>query len=307
MPTAYITHPKCAEHRMFDGHPEDPARMHAVENRLISQRLLDLMAVHEPPEAAREQIERVHDAGYLDSLEEMSPPDGLVPIDPDTYMNPATLPAAKRAAGAAVLGVELVMAGTVPNAFCNVRPPGHHAERSRAMGFCFINSAAVAAAHALSHPGIERVAILDFDVHFGNGTRDIFLNDERVMLCSVYERYLYPMVDLPPVEHHHVNSALPGAGFAQGMRQSVLEDWIPALDEFAPDFYVISAGFDAHREDELSRGDMTDADYKWISEQIVALAERHAHGRIVSTLEGGYDLDALARSAAEHVRCLMGV
>lgn len=292
---------------MTPGHPEDPARIHAIENRLISQRLLDLMAVHDAPEATGEQIERVHDRDYLRRLEAMAPRDGLVRIDPDTYMNPGTLPAARRAAGAAVLAVDLVMRGEVHNAFCNARPPGHHAEAGRAMGFCFINNAAVAAAHALSHEGVDRVAILDIDVHFGNGTRDIFLNDGRVMLCSIYEERLYPFVDLPPVEHNNINWALPGPGFARGMREAVRDAWVPALDEFNPQFYIVSAGFDAHREDDLSRGDMTEADYKWITEQIMLLAGRHARGRIVSTLEGGYALDALARSAAEHVRGLMGV
>lgn len=281
--------------------------MHAIENRLVSRRLLDLMAVHDAPEATAEQMTRVHDAGYLRHLEAISPNEGLAHIDPDTCMNPGTLPAARRAAGAAVLGVDLVISGAVYNAFCNVRPPGHHAERAQSMGFCFVNNAAVAAAHALSYEGIDRVAILDFDVHYGNGTRDIFLNDDRVMLCSVYERHLFPFADLPPVENQHINAALPGRGFAKGMREAVLDTWVPALDEFAPQFYVVSAGFDAHIEDQLSRGDMVEADYKWITGQIMALADRHAQGRIVSTLEGGYALDALARSAAEHVRCLMGI
>lgn len=307
MPTAYITHPACAAHRMIEGHPEDPARLHAIENRLISQRLLDLLIVHDAPEATGEQMARVHDPGYLRELETIAPREGLAHIDPDTYMNPGTLPAARRAAGAAVLGVDLVMAGTVQNAFCNVRPPGHHAEHARAMGFCFINNAAVAAAHALSHDGIDRVAVLDFDVHYGNGTRDIFLNDDRVMMCSVYEQHLFPFVDLPPVENHQVNVPLPGRGFSKGMRQAVTDTWVPALDDFAPQFYIVSAGFDAHREDELSRGDMVDADYGWITGQIMTLADRHAGGRIVSTLEGGYALDALARSTVEHVRRLMGV
>lgn len=281
--------------------------MHAIENRLISQRLLDLMAVRDAPQADFDQMTRVHDAGYLRHLEGIAPGEGLTRIDPDTYMNPATLPAARRAAGAAVLAVDLVMSGAVENAFCNVRPPGHHAEREQAMGFCFVNNAAVGAAHALSYAGIDRVAVLDFDVHYGNGTRDIFLKDERVIMCSVYEELLFPFADVPAVENHHVNAALPGRGFAEGMRRAVTEAWIPALDAFEPQFYVISAGFDAHREDMLSRGDMVEADYRWITEQIMALADRHARGRIVSTLEGGYALDALARSAAEHVRCLMGV
>lgn len=292
---------------MIEGHPEDPARLAAIENRLISQRLLDLLIVRDAPEATDEQIERVHDRAYLRQLDDMAPKEGLAHIDPDTYMNPATLPAARRAAGAAVLGVDLVMSGTVHNAFCNVRPPGHHAEHAQAMGFCFINNAAVAAAHALSHDGIDRVAVLDFDVHYGNGTRDIFLNDDRVMMCSVYEQHLFPFVDLPPRENHQVNVPLPGRGFAEGVRRAVTDSWIPALDEFAPQFYVISAGFDGHREDELSRGDMVEADYRWITEQIMALAARHAQGRVVSMLEGGYELEALARSAVEHIRCLMEV
>lgn len=307
MATAYITHPACAKHRMIEGHPEDPARMHAIENRLISQRLLDLLLVHDAPEATAEQMARVHDKAYLRHLEEIAPHEGLVHIDPDTYMNPGTLPAARRAAGAAVLGVDLVMSGKANNAFCNVRPPGHHAEHAQSMGFCFVNNAAVAAAHALTYEGIDRVAILDFDVHYGNGTRDIFVNEDRVIMCSVYEEFVFPFADVPPVENQHINAALPGRGFAEGMRRAVVDAWIPALDAFAPQFYIVSAGFDAHREDELSRGDMVDADYKWISEQIMALAGRHAQGRVVSTLEGGYALDALARSTVEHVRCLMGV
>lgn len=292
---------------MIEGHPEDPARLHAIENRLISQRLLDLMIVHDAPEATGEQMARVHEPGYLRELETIAPREGLAHIDPDTYMNPGTLPAARRAAGAAVLGVDLVMAGAVRNAFCNVRPPGHHAEHAGSMGFCFINNAAVAAAHALSHDGIDRVAVLDFDVHYGNGTRDIFLNDDRVMMCSVYEQHLFPFMDLPPVENHQINVPLPGRGFAAGMRKAVTDTWMPALDDFAPQFYIVSAGFDAHREDELSRGDMVEADYGWITDQIMTLADRHAGGRIVSTLEGGYALDALARSTVEHVRRLMGV
>lgn len=292
---------------MIEGHPENPARLHAIENRLISQRLLDLMIVHDAPEATGEQMARVHDPGYLRELETIAPREGLAHIDPDTSMNAGTLPAARRAAGAAVLGVDLVMAGRVQNAFCNVRPPGHHAEHAGTMGFCFINNAAVAAAHALSHDGIDRVAVLDFDVHYGNGTRDIFLNDDRVMMCSVYEQHLFPFMDLPAVENHQINVPLPGRGFAKGMRQAVTDTWVPALDDFAPQFYIVSAGFDAHREDELSRGDMSDADYGWITGQIMTLADRHAGGRIVSTLEGGYALDALARSTVEHVRCMMGV
>jgi len=292
---------------MIEAHPEDPARLHAVENRLISQRLLDLLMIREPDEATREQVERVHAPGYLQAMESMAPREGLAHIDPDTYMNPDTMPAALRAAGAAVLGVDMVMAGTAGNAFCNVRPPGHHAERSQAMGFCFINSAAVAAAHALTYDGVDRVAILDFDVHYGNGSRDIFLDDDRVMLCSIYEELLFPFADVPPRENQHVNVALPGRGFSEGARKAMTDTWTPALDEFAPQFYVISAGFDAHIEDDLSRGDMVDADYRWITQQIKALANRHAGGRIVSMLEGGYALDALARSATEHVRSLMGV
>lgn len=292
---------------MTPGHPEDPARVHAIENRLISQRLLDLLMVSQGTEATPEQVERVHDHGYIQSLVAMSPREGLAHIDPDTYMSPATLSAARHAAGAAVQGVDLVMEGAAHNAFCNVRPPGHHAERAQAMGFCFINNAAVAAAHALAQHGIDRVAVLDFDVHYGNGTRDIFLHDERVMLCSIYEEDLYPFVDVPPVENHHVNCPLPGRGFARAMRDAVRDAWLPALNRFAPQLLVLSAGFDAHREDELSRGDMTEADYKWITSQTLSVADRHAGGRVVSVLEGGYALDALARSATEHIRCLMGV
>jgi acetoin utilization deacetylase AcuC-like enzyme len=305
MPTAFITHPTCARHDMGDGHPERPARLSAIEDQLHSQGLYDFLVHHDAPEATDEQLLRVHPAEHIARITRVAPVEGLVRIDPDTAMCPDTLEAARHAAGSNVLAVELVLGGAVRRAFCNVRPPGHHAERNQAMGFCFFNNVAVGAAHALEAHGLERVAIIDFDVHFGNGTEDIFRGDRRVLMCSSYEFPLYPDQDPPSIPGHIVNCPLPAGSGSAEFRKLVLERWLPELDDFRPQLVLISAGFDAHALDPLASLRLTAGDYGWVTDQLCAIAGRHAAGRVVSTLEGGYDLTGLATGALAHLRSLL--
>lgn len=307
MQTAYITHPLCLKHDMGAHHPECPARISAIDDQLIASGLLSYLRHYDAPEATREQLLRVHGAAYVDSVFATAPTQGLVELDGDTYMNPFTLPAALRAAGAAVLAVDAVMAGEAENAFCNVRPPGHHAERDRAMGFCIFNNIAVAAAHALAHHGLQRVAIVDFDVHHGNGTEQIFHEEKRVLMCSTFQHPFYPYCGADSGNDHIVNVPLAaGAGSAE-FRAAVTDLWLPALQSFQPQLLLISAGFDAHRDDDMSSLRFMDADYAWVSEQLKAFAERTCAGRIVSMLEGGYELHSLGRSAMQHVKVLSGL
>ena len=305
MSVAFISHAACRRHQMGDGHPEQPARLGAIENQLHARGLYDFLVHHEAPRATVEQLAQVHPRDYIERLSALSPAEGLVRVDPDTAMCPETLEAALRAAGANVLAVDLVLQGAVERAFCNVRPPGHHAERERAMGFCFFNNVAVGAAHALAAYGLRRVAILDFDVHLGNGTEDIFRHDDRVLICSSFQYPLYPDMNPGSVPGRIVNCALPPGSGSEEFRSAVTTRWLPAMEEFAPELIFISAGFDAHAADELAELRLVAADYAWVTEAACAVAARHAHGRIVSTLEGGYDLAALATSAAAHIDRLM--
>lgn len=306
MATAYITHPVFQLHDMGPDHPDSPRRLRSIEDRLQAEGIMDFLRYHEAPLATREQLERAHTTAHIDELAARAPDKGLLRLDPDTLMGPRTLEAAWRAAGAAVLGVDLVMRGEAGNAFCAVRPAGHHAERRAAMGFCFFGNAAIAAAHALSVYGLRRAAILDFDVHHGNGSEDILGGDPRVLVCSVYQHPLYPFAGAPSVPGQVVNVPVPAGTDGTAWRSAISEAWLPAIEEFRPEFFVISAGFDGHVLDPMAELMLTEADYAWITEQISDLAARHASGRIVSCLEGGYDLEALGRSAAVHVRRLAG-
>jgi acetoin utilization deacetylase AcuC-like enzyme len=220
-------------------------------------------------------------------------------------MNPHTLEAALRAAGAAVLGTDLVIGGKAEAAFCAVRPPGHHAERARAMGFCFFNNVAVGAAHALEHHGLARVAIADFDVHHGNGTEDIFRNEARVLMVSIFQHPFYPGSGIEGRSERMVNIPLAAGSSGKEFRAAVTEEWLPALERFAPQMLFVSAGFDAHRDDEMAMLRLVEADYAWVTQQLRSVAARHAHGRIVSLLEGGYELGALSRSVAAHLENLI--
>ena len=305
--TAYLTHPSCVMHEMGAGHPECPARLAAIQDRLIAAQLWDYLLHVDAPAATHAQLARVHDADYLDRLSTMLPSNGYVHLDPDTAINRFSLLAAYHAAGAGIKAVDLVMAGKASNAFCAVRPPGHHAERNRAMGFCLFNNLAVAAAHAMTEYGLERVAIIDFDVHHGNGSEDIFCDDPRVLMVSFFQHPFFPYCGDVPKGPNMLNIPLPRATTGLQFREMVTEKWLPALDAFAPQFVFISAGFDAHLEDEMSSMGLVEADYAWVTRQIKQVAVQHAQGRIVSLLEGGYDLSALGRSVTAHIKVLSGL
>jgi acetoin utilization deacetylase AcuC-like enzyme len=307
MAIAYITHPDCLLHDMGAGHPECPARVRAIEDQLIASGLIQHLRPVDAPLAGRPELERVHAAGYLDALEAAVPAEGLVHLDPDTAMNPNTLAAARRAAGAAVLATDMVMRGEVEAAFCSIRPPGHHAERARAMGFCLLNNVAVAAAHALEAHGLERVAIADFDVHHGNGTEAIFRDDPRVLMVSTFQHPFYPYSGVEGRSERMVNIPLAAYSGGKEFRAAVERWWLPALESFRPQMVLISAGFDAHRDDDMAMLALVEADYAWVTGKLREVAERHAGGRVVSTLEGGYELHALGRSVAAHLKALGGL
>jgi len=307
---AYISHAECARHEMGEGHPECPQRLAAIADALLARGLLDYMLPYDAPEATEAQLERAHSALHVRRMLTMAPSSGYVQVDPDTRMNPHTMKAALRAAGAAVMATELVLAGEVSSAFCAVRPPGHHAERDAAMGFCFFNNVAVGIRHALDVHGLARVALVDFDVHHGNGSEDILAGDPRVLMCSTFETGLYPfngeetrmLRDAPNM----VNVGLPPRSGSEAFRTAVTAHWLPALEHFRPELIYVSAGFDAHREDDMGNLGLVDVDYAWVTRQLMDLAWRHCRGRIISCLEGGYVLDPLARSVAAHVKVLVG-
>jgi acetoin utilization deacetylase AcuC-like enzyme len=303
--TAFITHPSFLLHEMGAGHPECPERLTAISDRLIAAGLDGYLAHHEAPAATRQQVLRAHREAYLDELDAASPASGLAYLDADTALNPHTLDAAYHAAGALVLATDLVLGGACSNAFCAVRPPGHHAVRSGAMGFCIFNSVAVGVLHALEAHGLARVAVVDFDVHHGNGTEDIFCADDRVEMVSTFQYPLYPYSGVDPRGANMFNVPLPPGSDGVQFRAAVERVWLPALEAFAPQAIYISAGFDAHREDPLAGLAFTEADFAWVTRELMKVAARHAQGRVISTLEGGYALSALGRSVAEHVRELV--
>jgi len=300
-----LTHAACLEHQMGAGHPESPARLDAVLQALGAAEFAKLER-REAPRAGRAQLELAHEAEYVALIHDAAPHDGMVRLDPDTAMSTGSLEAALRAAGAACAAVDAVMGPGPRRAFCAVRPPGHHATRDRAMGFCLFNNVAVAAHHALARHGLARVAIVDFDVHHGNGTQDIFWDDPRVLYASTHQWPLYPGTGREDErgQGNIVNAPLrPGAGSAE-FRRACEQIVLPALDAFRPELLLISAGFDAHRLDPLANLNLSSEDYGWITRALVALAERHGSGRAVSMLEGGYSLTALGESTAEHCRAL---
>ncbi len=311
MTTAFFSHPECRLHDMGAGHPECPQRLDAIADHLLATGLDVALQFHEAPQATLVQINRAHSSGYVNELrevlEQVQQQGRPRAMDPDTVANSGTLAAALRAAGAAVAATDEVLAGRARNAFCSVRPPGHHATRDQTMGFCFFNNVAIAARHALDVHGLQRVAIIDFDVHHGNGTEDIIAGDERVLMCSFFQHPLYPYCGAVPKGTNMVNVPLEPYTRGAAVRDTIDAMWMPALERFAPQMVFISAGFDAHREDELGQLGLVEADYAWITQRLVDLAARHAQGRIVSCLEGGYNLGALARSVAAHLRVLAGV
>ncbi|VTU21967.1 histone deacetylase family protein [Variovorax sp. PBL-E5] len=306
MPTAYITHADCARHEMGADHPEAPERLASIHDHLLIKGLLDYMVAYDAPLATQEQLGRAHSLRYVHELIAATPIEGHVQVDPDTCMNSHTLMAALRAAGAAVLATDLVLGGKADAAFCCVRPPGHHAERAAAMGFCFFNNVAVGIRHALDVHGLQRVALIDFDVHHGNGSEDILRDDERVLMCSTFEIGLYPFSGEDGDAPNMVNVGLPARSGSDAFRAAVTSRWLPALEAFGPEIVYISAGFDGHREDDMGNLGLVEADYTWVTQRIMEIARRHCRGRVISCLEGGYALSALARSTAAHVKVLMG-
>ena len=314
--TGYFTHPDCRKHEMGPGHPECPERLDAIEDRLLISGVGDALDRREAPIAPVGDIELAHGRMYVASLRGLS--DVLKEdieaggpshsqVDPDTSMNVHTWNAALRAAGAALAATDAVMAGELENAFCAVRPPGHHACRDKAMGFCFFNNVAIAAKYALKRHGLKRVAIVDFDVHHGNGTEDIVAGDERILMVSFYQHPFYP-ADWPLSNAGNlVNLPVPAYTKGREVRELVESIWIPRLEDFKPEMIFISAGFDAHREDDMGQMGLVEQDYAWITSRVKDVARRHARGRIVSCLEGGYALSALARSVEAHIRVLADV
>ena len=313
--TGYFTHKNCWRHEMGNGHPECPQRLNAIEDRLLITGLDQALERREATAASMADMELAHGRMHLASLRGLS--DGLrddiaaggpthAQVDPDTSINLHSWDAILVAAGAAIDATDAIMAGEMVNAFCAVRPPGHHATRNQAMGFCFVNNVAVAAKYALERHGLKRVAIIDFDVHHGNGTEDIVAGDDRILMCSFYQHPFYPAWD-------HVSAPnlvnLPVPAYTRGMDIRELIDmmWLPRLDAHKPQMIFISAGFDAHREDDMGQLGLVEQDYVWITQRIKDVAERHAQGRIVSCLEGGYDLSSLARSVEAHIRVLADV
>ncbi len=306
MTTAIISHPDCALHDMGQTHPESPARLTAIQDQLIASGLDQFLASFDAPLAEHKHLERVHESTYIDRVFQSAPAPGhRAWVDPDTTMNEYTLNAALRAAGAVVHAVDLVMHHKVTNAFCNVRPPGHHAERAMAMGFCFFNNVAVGAAHALQEYQLDRIAIVDFDVHHGNGTEDIFAENSKVLFCSTFQHPFYPYSGTETTSSNIINVPLPAGTKDDHFQKAVTKHWLPALNNFKPQFVFISAGFDAHVEDEMAELALTEHAYRWVTQQIRNVAEKHANDRIVSSLEGGYALSALGRSVAAHIGVLV--
>lgn len=307
MRTAYITHPDCRNHDTGPGHPENASRLFAIEDQFVASGLETVLRYVDAPLVTDEQLLRVHPQAYVDAIRDAIPESGYARLDPDTVASPKSLKAAYRAAGAVVAAVDLIMSGDIESAFCGVRPPGHHAERTRSMGFCLFDNIAVGAAHALEAYGLERVAIVDFDVHHGNGTEDIFADENRVLFCSTFEHPFYPFTPLRENTPNRISVPLDASAKSDEFRAAVTEHWLPALQDFQPEMVFVSAGFDAHRDDDMSHVSLSDADFRWVAERIVEIANESASGRIVSVLEGGYELNSLARCVEAHVRVIMGI
>ncbi|MFK7996796.1 MAG: histone deacetylase family protein [Granulosicoccus sp.] len=305
MSTVLISHRDCVGHEISAGHPECPQRIDAINDQLKAQDIYDYLQHREAPLASREHLLLAHSEAYVSHIHDMAPSSGTVQLDADTAMNMHSLDASLRAAGAGVMAVDMVCAGEVKNAFCLTRPPGHHAERIQAMGFCFFGNIAIAARHAIKVHGLERVAILDFDVHHGNGTEDIVDGDPNILFCSSFQHPFYPGNFRENVIDQRVNVPLSSGSNSADFRHAITSHWLPALERYKPQMIFVSAGFDAHAEDPLASLSLMDDDFVWITTQIMDVADQYADGRIVSMLEGGYALPALGRCATAHVKGLM--
>jgi acetoin utilization deacetylase AcuC-like enzyme len=306
MPTLLLTHPACLEHDTGHGHPERADRLRAIQHALEAERFHYLIR-EQAPLASLSDIERLHPQSYVEMVKAEIPKHDHNWLDPDTVVSPGSWDAALRAAGAALYAVDQVMAGQADNAFCAVRPPGHHAEPSRAMGFCLFNNVAIGALHARAKHGAERVAVVDFDVHHGNGTQAAFWTDKDLFYGSTHQMPLFPgtgalnETGVGNICNAPLKAGDGGAKFREAFETRIL----PALDQFAPDFLLVSAGFDAHIRDPLAQLTLVETDFAWVTEKLLEAADKHCGGKLVSTLEGGYDLDALANSTAAHVKTLM--
>ncbi|SDL00822.1 Acetoin utilization deacetylase AcuC [Modicisalibacter muralis] len=307
MITSFISHPHCDRHHMGPGHPESPKRLEAITARLALSGVLQQTMQSDAKPASDEQLARVHPLRHVRALEKCVPEQGIVTLDADTLMNPDSLIAARLAAGAVVRGVDQVFRQQADNVFCAMRPPGHHAEASEAMGFCFYNNIAVGAAHARAQYGVERIAILDFDVHQCNGTIDIFRDDPGVLICTSFQYPFYPWRYLNPDYPNVIATPLDPGSDSRVFRRAVEHDWLPALQAHRPELVLVSAGFDAHRDDPLADIRLEYEDFHWITELAMDIARTYAGHRLVSALEGGYDLNALGRSAEAHVKALLGL
>jgi acetoin utilization deacetylase AcuC-like enzyme len=305
MKTAFISHPDTLLHMMDGSHPESPARITAIKNALIKNGIYQKLDVYEAPLATDRELQRVHSSAYVQKIRALSPRAGLVRLDADTAMGPMSLSAALHASGAVVFATDLVMRNMADNAFCCIRPPGHHAGRANSAGFCIFNHVAVGVAHAFEKYGIKRAAIIDFDVHHGDGTEDIFKNDPRVMLCSTFQHPFYPHRGADTRSDRMLNIPLPAKSDGKKFQQVFEQEFLPALNQFKPEIIYISAGFDAHADDPLADMRLLDADYAWMTEFIKKVAKQHAQGRVISSLEGGYHLDALADAVCSHVEALL--
>jgi acetoin utilization deacetylase AcuC-like enzyme len=305
MSTAIYSHPDCLRHEMGEWHPEAPARLQAIDDQLILSRVEGLIEQRDAPLAELSAIARNHSAGAIALVRDNIPAAGeYYPLDCDTMLNKWSYQAALRAAGAALAATDAVLAGKIDNAFCSIRPPGHHARPTGPMGFCLFNNIAIAARHAMEVHGLERVAIVDFDVHHGNGTAESFADDPRVLMVSFFQHPLYPYSEPEPITATRVNIPVPARSKGDVVRQLVTEHWLPALHAHQPEMIFISAGFDAHREDDLADMGLVEADYAWMTQQVMAIAKQYSKGRIVSCLEGGYNLSALGRSVVAHLKAL---
>ncbi len=305
MPLAYIYHCDCLSHDVGEEHPEHPHRLKAVRERLEATGLDKLLTDIEAPRIDRQHLERVHAHDYLEHIFSAQPGDDPIHLDADTRMMSCTLEAAMRASGSVVQGVDLLMSGEFKKAFCAVRPPGHHAERAQAMGFCFFNNIAVGAAYALEVCGLSRVAILDFDVHHGNGTENIFSGDERVLFGSCFQHPLYPFSGADSKAENIMNIPLRANTRSDDFRSLLEQQWLPRLEEFKPEMIFLSAGFDGHKLDPLGGIKLSEEDFIWITRMAMGIAERFSNGRLLSALEGGYHPDALGRSVEAHLRTML--
>jgi len=307
MTTLLVTHPACLDHLTPSGHPERPDRLRAID-RALEDESFQMLAREQAPVAALDTIMHCHPRDYVEEIRNANPSQGMVRLDADTSMSPGTFEAALRAIGGAVMATDEVMSGKVYNAFCAMRPPGHHAETVRPMGFCFFNTAAIIVRHAQKNHGAERVVVVDFDVHHGNGTQEIFWSDPTVMYCSTHEMPLYPGTGARSERGLHdniVNAPLRAGDGGKQFRAAFEGVILPRAAAFRPDFVVISAGFDAHMRDPLANLNLLEPDYAWATQKLMEIADASANGRIVSVLEGGYDLQGLSRSVAAHVTALM--